>query len=217
MTKDQLKQLEADLWSAADNLRANSDLKSSEYSTPVLGLIFLKFADNNYRRHEAEIIAEYQNLKGTRREKKLSDIAIEKCGFCATIGAIGINLTPACTNQGFITCIPNSRYPLPFLYHWLKLSKPHFELLAGGATLAELTKGTFKGIEILTPPEPLAARFNEFESPIFKAIETHLRENEKLAEIRDLLLPRLISGKLSVENLDIQFPPSMVEEAEAVA
>ncbi|MGA7560613.1 MAG: type I restriction-modification system subunit M N-terminal domain-containing protein [Terriglobales bacterium] len=46
-THEQLKQLEADLWRAADNLRANSDLKSSEYSTPVLGLIFLKFADNN--------------------------------------------------------------------------------------------------------------------------------------------------------------------------
>jgi type I restriction enzyme M protein len=81
MTREQLKQLEADLWSAADNLRANSDLKSNEYSTPVLGLIFLKFADNNYRRHEAEIIAEYQKLKGTRREKKISEIAIEKCGF----------------------------------------------------------------------------------------------------------------------------------------
>ncbi|HZQ20475.1 MAG TPA: class I SAM-dependent DNA methyltransferase [Terriglobales bacterium] len=81
MTRDQLKQLEADLWSAADNLRANSDLKSFEYSTPVLGLIFLKFADNNYRRHEAEILAEYQKLKGTRREKKISAIAIEKCGF----------------------------------------------------------------------------------------------------------------------------------------
>jgi len=81
MTRDQLKQLEADLWKAADNLRANSDLKSSEYSTPVLGLIFLKFADNNYRRHEAEIIAEYQRLRGTRREKKISEIAIEKCGF----------------------------------------------------------------------------------------------------------------------------------------
>ena len=45
MTKDQLKQLEDDLWRAADNLRANSDLKSSEYSTPVLGLIFLKLAE----------------------------------------------------------------------------------------------------------------------------------------------------------------------------
>jgi type I restriction enzyme M protein len=81
VTKAQLKQLEADLWSAADNLRANSDLKSSEYATPVLGLIFLRFADNNYRRHEAEIIAQYQKLKGTRRERRLSDIAIEKCGF----------------------------------------------------------------------------------------------------------------------------------------
>ena len=81
MNKEQLKKLEADLWSAADKLRANSDLKSSEYSTPVLGLIFLKFADNNYRRHEAEIHAEYKKLKGTRREKKISDIAIEKCGF----------------------------------------------------------------------------------------------------------------------------------------
>lgn len=76
-----IKQLEADLWRAADNLRANSDLKSSEYATPVLGLIFLKFAENNYRRHEADILAEYTKLKGTRREKKISDIAIEKCGF----------------------------------------------------------------------------------------------------------------------------------------
>ncbi len=81
MNKEQFKKLEADLWSAADKLRANSDLKSSEYATPVLGLIFLKFADNNYRRYEAEILAEYAKLKGTRREKKISDIAIEKCGF----------------------------------------------------------------------------------------------------------------------------------------
>ncbi len=81
MTKEQLKKLEADLWSAANNLRANSDLKSSEYATPVLGLIFLKFADNNYRRHETAIHVEYSRLKGTRREKKISEIAIEKCGF----------------------------------------------------------------------------------------------------------------------------------------
>jgi type I restriction enzyme M protein len=81
MNRDELKQLEKDLWAAADNLRANSDLKSSEYSTPVLGLIFLKFADNKYRQYEAAILAEYQKLKGSRREKPLSEIAIEKCGF----------------------------------------------------------------------------------------------------------------------------------------
>lgn len=48
MTKEEQKQLEADLWRSADLLRQGSDLKSSEYSTPVPGLIFLKFADNRY-------------------------------------------------------------------------------------------------------------------------------------------------------------------------
>jgi len=48
MTPEQLKELEDNLWKSADTLRANTDLKSSEYSTPVLGLIFLKFADNRY-------------------------------------------------------------------------------------------------------------------------------------------------------------------------
>ncbi|HQS32550.1 MAG: N-6 DNA methylase [Polaromonas sp. 39-63-203] len=81
MNKEQLKKLEADLWRAADSLRANSDLKASEYSTPVLGLIFLKFADNKYRQNEAAILAEYQKLKGGRREEKLSAIAIRQCGF----------------------------------------------------------------------------------------------------------------------------------------
>jgi hypothetical protein len=40
MTKDQLKQLEKELWNAADNLRANSDLKSSEYSTLAASCCF---------------------------------------------------------------------------------------------------------------------------------------------------------------------------------
>lgn len=81
MNREQLKQLEDDLWSAADNLRANSDLKASEYGTPVLGLIFLKFADINYRRHEADIQAEFDKLQGGRREKPIEDIAVAMCGF----------------------------------------------------------------------------------------------------------------------------------------
>ena len=81
MNTDNLKKLEETLWKSADTLRANSDLKSSEYSTPVMGLIFLKFADNRYGNHEKEIVQEYNELKGTRREKPISEIAVEKCGF----------------------------------------------------------------------------------------------------------------------------------------
>lgn len=81
MNREQLKKLEKDLWSAADKLRANSDLKASEYSTPVLGIIFLKFADNKYRQHEDAIYEEYARLQGTRMERSMKDIAIERCGF----------------------------------------------------------------------------------------------------------------------------------------
>ncbi len=81
MTTQNLKDLEDTLWQSADTLRANSDLKSTEYSTPVLGLIFLKFADNKYSRYERKILAEYHQLQRTRREKAISEIALEKCGF----------------------------------------------------------------------------------------------------------------------------------------
>jgi type I restriction enzyme S subunit len=132
----------------------------------------------------------------------------------ATIGAIGINLTPACTNQGFITCIPNEAYPLAYLYHWLKLGKPHFESLSGGSTFAELTKGTFKRVEILTPTQALVQQFQQLVAPVFKAMETQLKANASLKQTRDTLLPRLISGKLAVDTLDIHFPPGMTPSAQ---
>ena len=81
MTTADLKNLEDTLWHSADVLRANTGLKSSEYSTPVLGLIFLKFADNKYKRFETAIMDEYVKLKGGRRETTISKIAIKACGF----------------------------------------------------------------------------------------------------------------------------------------
>ena len=55
-----INEIEKRLWSAADELRANSKLKSSEYSVPVLGLIFLGYADHKFSEAEEE-------LKGPRR------------------------------------------------------------------------------------------------------------------------------------------------------
>ncbi len=47
--------IENRLWASADELRANSGLKESEYSVPMLGLIFLKYADNRFSVREAEL------------------------------------------------------------------------------------------------------------------------------------------------------------------
>lgn len=51
---ERLRQLEAKLWSAADQLRANSSLAASQYSIPVLGLILLRYADVRFTQVERE-------------------------------------------------------------------------------------------------------------------------------------------------------------------
>lgn len=81
MTNKQIKNLKDTLWATADQLRANSGLKSTEYAEPILGLIFLRFAEVKYSKYEAAIKAEYEKNKGTRMERPIHEIAIEKCGF----------------------------------------------------------------------------------------------------------------------------------------
>jgi type I restriction enzyme M protein len=81
MTNKEFKKLKDDLWLAANKLRADSDLKSNDYSPPVLGIIFLKFADIKYSQHEKKIKAEFEKNKGTRMEEPIEKIAIEKCGL----------------------------------------------------------------------------------------------------------------------------------------
>lgn len=59
-----IQQLEHDLWEAADQLRANSKLTASEYSMPVLGLIFLRHAFNRFRKVKEKIEAGLPEVPG---------------------------------------------------------------------------------------------------------------------------------------------------------
>ena len=81
MTDLELKDLKDRLWHSADMLREGAHLAANKYGQPILGLIFLRYADILYKQHKAEVEAEYNKLKGTRREKTLKEISIEKCGF----------------------------------------------------------------------------------------------------------------------------------------
>lgn len=76
-----LKQLKDNLWKSADMLRAGAHLAANKYGQPILGLIFLRYADVLYKQHKAAIEKEYNEKKGTRRERSLKEIAIDKCGF----------------------------------------------------------------------------------------------------------------------------------------
>lgn len=119
----------------------------------------------------------------------------------ATIGVVAINTNEACTNQGFITCLPNSDYPLWLLYHWLKANVETFIGLGTGATFKEITKGTFKGIRLLVPPQNLVGAFSSTSEQLMLLSLNLQRKNRNLRVTRDLLLPKLISGELDVSTL----------------
>lgn len=81
MTDKELKVLKENLWHAADVLRAGAHLSANNYGEPILGLIFLRYADILFKQHKDEIEAEYNRTKGGRAEKSLKEVSIEKCGF----------------------------------------------------------------------------------------------------------------------------------------
>ena len=66
-----LAAIENRLWSAADELRANSRLRASEYSTPVLGLIFLRYADHKFTQVAQEIDGETVTNKRSRTDPRM--------------------------------------------------------------------------------------------------------------------------------------------------
>ena len=120
----------------------------------------------------------------------------------ATIGAVSINTHEACTNQGFITCIPNQRVPMYFLFHWIKDNVATFERMASGATFKEISRGVFKRIDFLHPANSLVMQFENLIMPIAEQILSLQRQTQNLRRTRDLLLPRLLSGQLDVGELD---------------
>lgn len=98
MTDQELKQLKDNLWHSADMLRASAHLAPNKYGQPILGLIFLRYADVLFKQHKKEIDAEYAKFKGTRMEKSFKDISIEKCGF----------FLPECAYFDFINNAPDT-------------------------------------------------------------------------------------------------------------
>ena len=68
---------------------------------------------------------------------------------------------------------------------------------------------------MIVPTDDLMDAHEKHVLPLLREIHTLWKQNTTLMKTRDLLLPRLISGKLAVEELDIEFPPSMREEANA--
>ena len=81
MTDKELRALNDNLWHSADILRQGAHLAANKYGQPILGLIFLRYADIKYKQHKKDIEEEFNKKRGTRAERSIKQISIEKCGF----------------------------------------------------------------------------------------------------------------------------------------
>lgn len=105
-------------------------------------------------------------------------------------------------------------YSSTFTYCYFKYSgfSEYIKEFANGANVLHLSPNQIGKQKILLPPKQLVESFDAIVIPIFAQLNILEESNEKLEIIRNNLLPRLISGKLSVEDLDIQFPPSVQDQ-----
>lgn len=116
----------------------------------------------------------------------------------ATIGLLTINTKEACTNQGFITMLPNDKLSVYQLYFWVKDNMDLIISKANGSTFKEISKSNFRDLEIVVPNS--IENFIEQSKDIFEQIKNNTSENQTLIQLRDTLLPKLISGEVRLKE-----------------
>lgn len=110
---------------------------------------------------------------------------------------------------------PNINKILPYFFSLTLKQESTKSMMSGyvsGSALPRIILNDFKKMKLMVPPLKVLKEFEDIISSIYTKIRLTDDKNLNLKQTRDHLLTRLISGKLSVEDLDIQFPPSMVEE-----
>lgn len=117
-----------------------------------------------------------------------------------TGGITAINAYPANTNQQINSIILKDKKYLPWLYFTISNMKETIEMFGNtGTTMTNLSKGKFEKLKVVKPEYSIIQTFENKVSPLFEQIKNLNKQITNLTQQRDLLLPRLMSGKLEVE------------------
>jgi len=145
----------------------------------------------------------------TGREAKAGDVLFS---VRAPVGRLNIALEYMMIGRG-LAAVRHRSGCQSYLYYLLSTAFSNEDIIGNGAIFNAVGKEELLGFKVLSPPDELVDAFEELVKPIDEQIAGLIRQNEVLEKTKNQLLPRLISGKLSVENLDIQFPPSMQSDS----
>lgn len=92
-----------------------------------------------------------------------------------------------------------------YLYIWFKYLQGQalIQGIKGGSAQPKFNKTDFKNTSVLIPPKDILSRFHETVAPMFETISQRQTETARLADLRDTLLPKLMSGEIDISNLDL--------------
>lgn len=143
-------------------------------------------------------------------EKTITDLGLSKCNSRlypkytvfitarGTVGKLSFAQRPMAMNQSCYALIAKGEISQEFLYSSIKASIEQFKARASGAVFDAIVVDTFKNIPFLIPSSSLCDEFTEQVKGVYSQIDNLSIQNMKLAQARDLLLPKLMSGELTV-------------------
>jgi type I restriction enzyme S subunit len=122
-----------------------------------------------------------------------------------TVGRLGILTQPSTFNQAACGLIPKQgSTTTSFLFFKLLEMRDHFNNIAQGAAQQNISVQKVSSAKFVLPPFELIQQFDVTVSPILDLIRNLLMKNANLRRMRDLLLPRLVSGEVGVSGLEVE-------------
>ncbi len=114
-------------------------------------------------------------------------------------------------STGFAVISPREGQPYTYLHRATTTQDFTDQMVAVAKGSAYPATGfeDFAGALVIWPSADLLAEFHRVCAPMYESIDRQQQQSQLLSKQRDALLPRLISGKLKVDHLDIRLPPSM--------
>ena len=121
----------------------------------------------------------------------------------ATLGQVSLLEIDACANQSVVGIIPNSNYPYEYIYPLIKENINQLISHQTGGAQQHINKQNVESLDILVPDTSDLGKYRSTVCGLYEMITNNCFENERLETIRDLLLPRLMSGEIDVLKIDL--------------
>jgi type I restriction enzyme S subunit len=148
----------------------------------------------------SELITEEALLKSATKLLPARTTVIAITG--ATLGQVSIVEIEACTNQSVVGLIQNEKFSTEYIYFWINFNIKKLISSQTGGAQQHINKGNVEDLHFLVPDIKILNEFKSISHPLFLKVAENCFQINTLGNIRDTLLPRLISGQLGFPDLD---------------